>query len=370
MNKRSSNMELLRIAAMLIIITYHIFCHCINFQLSDWQTIVNFDNGLYCQPVFFKRLCLLAVIAPLGQVGNAIFIIISGYFMAHKESIDLTKIAKKLLMQLGFAAIVLGMISIYAYKNITGITLKMIPFTSFNWLSWFVGYYFVIIVAAKIFLNKFLNKLNQKKYTMFIVTLFALVQFGWSTSLMAKLSEGVEVLCTGIFLYSLGGYIRKYNPFEKIRLWAVIAVAILMNLILICNFYISTADNILAFDPTSGNAFIQYIPMYTDNQIFPIVLGIVVFEIFRRIKLPSNSVINFMGASTFMVYLLHDNEFFYKLWNTQDWITLLHEHVISFVLTYVGWVMAIFAAGVLCYCLFTLIGMLAKRYQSLVLKDN
>ena len=136
MKKRNSNMELLRVAAMLMIISYHMFCHCINIQLMS-------DINWYCYPIFSKKLCILAVISPMGQIGNAIFILISGYFMAHKESIDLTKISKKLLIQLGFAAIVLGLCSIYAYRNVTELSADLVPFSEFNEMSWYIGYYFI-----------------------------------------------------------------------------------------------------------------------------------------------------------------------------------------------------------------------------------
>ena len=47
-----------------------------------------------------------AAIMPFGLIGNALFILISGYFMVQKgKSIDLVKISRKLLMQLGFAAV-------------------------------------------------------------------------------------------------------------------------------------------------------------------------------------------------------------------------------------------------------------------------
>lgn len=108
MNKRNSNMELLRITAMLMIIVYHIFLHCINVQLVDANSIQKLGNDWYCHPWFSKKLCVLAVISPMGLAGNAIFLLISGYFMAHKKLMDLTKISKKLLLQLGFAAVTLG----------------------------------------------------------------------------------------------------------------------------------------------------------------------------------------------------------------------------------------------------------------------
>ena len=101
MNKRNSNMELLRIIAMLMIICYHIFYHCINVQLTDLDLIYKYGNDFFCYPCFSYKLCILAVISPMGQIGNAIFLIISGYFMAHKEYIDLLKISKNLIFQLG-----------------------------------------------------------------------------------------------------------------------------------------------------------------------------------------------------------------------------------------------------------------------------
>ena len=354
MSKRKSNMELLRILAMVMVIAYHIFSHCINIQLTDTNAINEFGNDWYFHPCFSRKLCILAVISPMGQVGNAIFIIISGYFMVNKETINLTKVSKKLLFQLGFAAIILGLVSIYAYQNVTGLTMKLIPFSSFNTMSWYVGYYFIVIVLASAFINDFINKLEQKKYVMFMMVLLALTQFSWSVSALYSLGGGLETVCTGVFLYSLGGYIKKYNPFDAIRLWAVITVIVVTNLIVIGNFYISTAGNILEYNQDGESAFVQSIPTYGNNQIIPVILGIAIFELFRRIDVPNSCIINFVGASTFMVYLIHDNEFVYQIWNTQDWLTPLHEDVVRFLIVYIIWILKTFAAGFLCYCIFVI----------------
>lgn len=363
-------MELLRITAMLMIIAYHIYVHCISGQLTDTNSIQEMGNDWFCRLGFSKRLCLLAVIAPMGQVGNAIFILISGYFMAEKKSIDLTKISKKLLLQLGFASVTLGLASIYAYHNITEFPIKLIQFSAFNWMSWYVGYYFIVIVIAKVFLNRFLENLEQKNYVMFMMAAFALVQFGWSTSVISNLGGGLDTVCTGIFLYSLGGYVKKYNPFGTLRLWVVLATIMITNLIVIGNFYINTAGNILTYDSNSGNMFIQSIPGYGNNQIVPIVLGIAAFELFRRFRTPSSRCVNFIGASTFMAYLLHDNEFFYKIWNTQDWITLLHENILRFCGIYLLWIFKTFAAGLLCYAAFVAAGKVLNLCKPLIIKPT
>lgn len=59
-------MELLRICAMLMIVAYHIYIHCITCQLTDLQSIQERGNGWFCTPNFSKRLCILALIAPWG----------------------------------------------------------------------------------------------------------------------------------------------------------------------------------------------------------------------------------------------------------------------------------------------------------------
>ena len=215
----------------------------------------------------------------MEQAANAIFILISGYFLVNKgEGINLAGISKKLLLQLGFAAMILGTASIVAYNTVKEHSITLIDFNAFNSLSWFVGYYFIVIVFTKLFLNRYLDSLSKKNYMMFLLTLFALLQFEWSRNILARLAGGLEVVLTGVFLYSLGGFIRKYNPFEKIKTWAVIAVIIAIMLIVGGNYYITTANKIMDFHPESGEVFTQSIPEYYNYQFIPIALGVCIFE--------------------------------------------------------------------------------------------
>ena len=165
-----------------------------------------------------------------------------------------------------------------AYNTVTEHSITLIDFNAFNNLSWFVGYYFIVIVFAKLFLNRYLDSLSKKNYMMFLLTLFALLQFEWSRNILARLAGGLEVVLTGVFLYSLGGFIRKYNPFEKIKTWAVIAVIIAIMLIVGGNYYITTANKIMDFHPESGEVFTQSIPEYYNYQFIPIALGVCIFE--------------------------------------------------------------------------------------------
>lgn len=202
---------------------------------------------------------------------------------------------------------------------------------------------------------------------MFLISLFAITQFSWTVSIIKNIANGLETLITGIFLYTLGGYIKKYNPFNSIKTWVLIAIIVIINITIIGNFYVDTTNNILAYIPSEGNIFIQYIPVYENYQIIPIILGITTFELFRRIKLPNNKFINFIGASTFMIYLIHDNEFVHKIWNSKDWVTLLNNSLIRFIVTFGIWSLITFIVGLILYCIYLLLKKILNTIKPLLL---
>ena len=68
--------------------------------------------------------------------------------------------------------------------------------------------------------------------------------------------------------------------------------------------------------------FIQSIPTFDNFHVLIVLAGVIVFEIFKRCPVPSCETVNSIGSATFMVYLIHDNEFFYSVWDKQDWISL------------------------------------------------
>jgi hypothetical protein len=354
--KRSSNIELLRVVAMLMIIIYHITLHKIGIQLTDPSSIDSMKNGLFCHPLFYKKLLILSMIMPMGSIGNAIFILISGYFMVRKgPNIKLDRIGKKLLFQQGFAAIVLviGSTLFHFIKKNIGTTLLGIQI--FNSMAWFVGYYFAVMVIAALFLNRYLANLDQKQYLILVITLFAIIQFGWSSGLLESLSTGLGTLVTGVFLYALGGYIQRYNPFQSTKTNIILLCIVIVNFFICISAYNSTITAIQNYiNIHSKEPFVQSqcIPGYQNYSIVAMILSVCLFEIFRRIHIPHIKIINFLGGATFMVYLIHDNDFYYGLWNTQDWITLLYWHPYSFILKLLLWAGMTFGSGVAFYILY------------------
>lgn len=361
---RSSNIELLRIVAMLMIVIYHIVCHCVIPQLTDSASIERMGNGYFNVPAFYKKLLIVDLIDPWGQISNAIFILISGYFMVSKgKSVNLVKSAKKLFIQLVFSIAVLSIVSnviFHMWGNTSFISME--NFESVNGRSWYIGYYFVVILIGALFINEYLLKLDKKGYTIFLTVSFVITQFTWSAGLLNGFSSGLNLLLTGIFLYSLGGFIRKYDSFRNVRLYVYFLIILVLNIFICVSNYNVTMTNIEVFNrDTPDGIFYQSVISYDNSNFIVLVIAVCIFEIFRRIKMPNSRIINFIGAGTFMVYLVHDNKFFYSLWGMKDWIVDIYNTPYRFMLDLLKWGLATFAAGLAVYILYLAIAKVFEK---------
>ena len=372
--QRRSNLELLRIVAMLMIIAFHIYWHCVSGQLTDPDSMERMGNGLFSVPLFYKKLLLLTVFSSFGRAANVVFMTLTGYFMVAKgREIRLIPIAKKLLLEQGYAAVLLLITSLLVFRRNPDSCTTLTEINLFNSMSWYVGYYFLVMLLARLFLNRYLEKLERKQYRLFLFALLCMTQFKWIIKLLNGVTGNLVILVTGVFLYSLGGYIRRYQPFARVRTWAIFGVIAGIYALLFLSTYAGVQDRIQDYyREASTDPFIQYIPNVGDNSIVAILLGLSLFELFRRIKMPCCRGINYLGGATFMIYLFHDNSFFYSLWDKQDWITLLCMHPIGFLLRYGIWTVRTFVYGFIAYLGYRLLCRLCRKagFQRLFLKSN
>ena len=266
--------------------------------------------------------------------------------------LNLAKISKKLLLQQGFAAIVLTLGSTLFMFVVRGKFVNLITINIFNGMSWYVGYYFGIIVLASVFLNEFLSELDRNQYIKFLLVIFAVTQFSWIGGVLNSLAGGLLTYSIGIFLYALGGYIQRYNPYKKIKSITIIRIILAVYIVIYISEYNLIENKIQMYQ---GGPFFQEIIGFNTNYLVPIVIGILLFELFIRIPIFFNGVANFIGASTLMIYLLHDNSFFYSIWNTQDWIKILYYHQFLYILKHIFLTEGNFLSGVLVYWIYTII---------------
>lgn len=98
----------------------------------------------------------------IGRVANALFILISGYFLCSKNNINIFKQAKKLLLQILYATLLIMSLSSIHQLTIDNSFVSIETFKAFSDQWWFVGYYFIIILFGALYINKKLANLVVK----------------------------------------------------------------------------------------------------------------------------------------------------------------------------------------------------------------
>ncbi len=351
--ERQSNIELLRIVAMAMIVIFHVTLHSILPQLKGDMTYMHGWNN-FDSLNFFKKLLIPQTFMSFGNIGNGIFILIAGYFLAGKK-IDVSKSIKKLLTQALFAAILITICSFSFYYFHSRSFLGLQPVYLFNGGWWFIGYYLGIIIFASLFLNKYLKKLTKNKYKAFLLILFTIISISWLANILSGLSDHLHIFVTGIFLYSFGGYIKKYEPFKNIRTPIIILLIFISYLFIWFSYYNVTIG---AINKAIINGKTHYLHVLNDipNYSFIIIaLAVLIFELFKRIKIPNSKIINYIASTTFMIYLVHENDFFRGLYRRVPWVELYSSNMLKFFLLYLEWFAIAFAFGIISYFVYTLI---------------
>lgn len=358
---------------MYLIVVYHIVVHCVVGQMY---------GSVYSRPQMFSELYLIQALMPLGMMANDIFIMISGYFLVEKgKDIKLGNVAKKLMIQLGAAALFLtfgSLLFFFVSHRFDYIFARLIDIRYFNDDVWFVGYYFAVIVVAALFLNKRLNEMEQKPYTALLLALLAFTSFMWSGGVLNSLAQELRTLAGGVFLYALGGYIKRFDPFAKIRGWVLAVLPLLVLGINLLSFFNNIQTELKNYDiyyniqVESGaeiNSFHQSVIGFANYNLIVIVLAVTVFELFRRLKMPNSKVINFIGGGTFMIYILHDNVLWYDIWGSYPWMDILSTSLPVFCLQLLKWSVIVFAVCLLGYVVYRLLALLCVKCKGLVLRE-
>lgn len=376
---RNSNFELLRIVAMLMIITYHVVAVAfVNNQLKSESYIAALDVNCFCDAKFYPQLLLVQLLMPFGAVGNAIFILISGYFMVSKRtSVNLAKSGIKLFSQLLFGVLLITCASAAYFHFFKEDYVYLYGINFLNSGLWFLGYYFVIIVFGKVFLNDHLQKLDKKQWTAFLIVLFCLFSFTFTGTLLEKLVEaeshgGLRTLVCGVFLYSLGGFIKEHNPFSRVRATVFISLIIFVFAFWLLAYHNSVVTSIEQYNQgAQSKAFVQSLDEGGNYSFYALLIATGIFELFSRLRLPHLKVINLAGAATLMIYIIHANNAWYSLAGIIDWVTMFYVEPWWVSL---GWIIGVtlltFAVGVAFYACYLGVSKLVKTNLHILLKER
>ncbi len=290
---RQSNIELLRIIAMLIIIAHHFAGH----SEFEFSTNIISVNRLWIQFIHIG-----------GKIGLNLFVLISGYFLISKQSIKTDKIIK-LWGEIFFYSITIFLFFVFFGLEpfSTRELIKHIaPVTFSQW--WFASAYFVLYLLAP-FLNRLLRSFDKKQYIYFLALLLLL----WSViPTFTGQTFQSNYLLWFMVLYSVAGYIKIYGLSTKVTSVKLIMLSLV--------FTILTYLSVVLFDfmGTKISFFGTHATFFYNMQRLPVfVISVLLFSGFSQLDMGYSKLINTISSATFGVYLIHDNGYVRPfLWKT------------------------------------------------------
>lgn len=281
MKKRDSNIELLRILAMVFIVMHH-------FSIRG--------GFLYENPEVSVNRVFLQFLLLGGKIGVDVFVLISGYFLVCSSSIKIKKLLHLWLQIFTFSFLILLVDVFFGGVDFKTLMQHILPVTFENW--WFASTYFALYLLSP-YLNKLIHTLSKNELRNLILLLAGL----WVVipTLLTKKFQSNNLLFF-IFLYLIASYIRLY--FEDFK-WKKGKYLFLSAVLAFLTFMSAVFFDIvgLKFPILSHHAT----HFFSQNQIPIVLISISIFIGFLKLDLGHRKVINSISSATFGVYLIHED---------------------------------------------------------------
>lgn len=318
---RSSNMELLRIVAMLFVMVVHASFMAFGVpSAADCQADPTGTFGVF----FFESMSVVCV---------NVFALISGWFGMR---LRLGKVCGLLLQAVFFAAVILATlvaIDSARYLNTQNLaTLLMLNTNDY----WFIKAYIGLCIFVP-FLNAFVEKATAKQLRTIIIIFYVFqTVYAWLSIDGAGWFGGGYSAVSLAGLYVLARYVRLYGHAltERSPKW-YFAVYVVITLSQAAMAWIVTRLGL----PVAGRLF-----TYTNPLV--IVQSVALLLFFSKLRFQSK-FINWVAASSVAAYLLHANELLLRTYYapTISRIFTLYPRPVAFALA-VAFISAVFAAAI------------------------
>mgnify|MGYP005769969101 CR=1 FL=1 len=284
---REANMELLRIVAMLMVITLH----CVGRGLLLSNPVISNVNLLLIQ--FLDSFSLTA---------NSLFILLTGYYYIGKK-FNLRKILSLWGKTLFYCILIF---TIYSILNLKTNFLNSF-FPVFSGAYWFITSYIALYFIMP-FLNIAINKFSQKQCKFLII--FLVILMGVIRIIFNPADLFNSTFMHMIVIYIIGAYIKKYVKIEPNKQYFIkyVLVAIIFTVaITILNVLVRIVPKTLDVWIIIAN-ILSYFRIFIN--IILVYMAILLFMKFKTINIKSNKLsklILYISPSVFSIYIIHDN---------------------------------------------------------------
>lgn len=286
MGKRDSNIEILRIIAMVFITAHH---------LALWGYLQEFSgHGIQINTVW------LQILESFGKIGVDLFMLITGYFSldpkpTFKKVVQLTNKVRFYAVSVFLLLVIFGQETF----GIKPIIKSLFPTVIF--MYWFISIYIIIYIFSG-HLARYFKQLAQSEARWFIVLnifiFMVLPTFFFSQG--SPLTDLIPVFFCGL-------YIRKYGVSSQFIKLLKLGTSVSIFMI-VATIFASDVMGVLF----SNSYLISNATRFVIQGSSPLalVVAVAIFVVMLQRKEWRNNTVNWLSSSALAIYLIQDNEFF------------------------------------------------------------
>lgn len=316
---RQTNIELLRICAMLLVLIVHTAYFLMGLPTGEM---------IKCAPMEWTY---ITFIQSVSIISVNVFVLISGWFGIRPKVKSLANFLFQVFFFLTLSFVVVGCMG-KVDVSMSNIVKCLTFIDSF----WFVNAYLLLYILSPA-LNALVEHANQRTFKSVLIAFYMLqFAYGWS-GLLSIYNDGYSTL-SFIGLYLLARYFKVYQPkFVKYKQSTYIFMYLLV-VVLLTGFGVVVAYLPFLCDHVPAICW----RLFTYNSPLVILEACAFFFIFEKMRTPPHfqQVIICMSSSCFAVYLLHANPFALSVWykpivlklyQLTDWVFVNEICILAFV---------------------------------------
>lgn len=289
--QRNSSIELMKIIALFLVV----LCHSLPLYKFGGSTELDGFLNLRQSTTILQELVLI-IFSHLGQVGNALFIVPSAYFLLDSNEVKKNKIIQYIMDTFIVSVIYLVIFSvIYGKLPITYIISSLLP-TTFNFY-WFITCY-ILLYAVHPWLNIVIKNLGKKQlFTANICLLFLYCVVSFVLNGKYYYSHLVGFIVYYFFVAYVKLYLPKLSGDKKVNL-KIFAVSL-------CGFILMiVATNYIGVCFSFASGLVGNLERFINP--FIVGLSISAFNL-CRLKVWKNKKINIISSTSLLVFVISNN---------------------------------------------------------------